>query len=262
MSLHIRTLEDKLGARLLHRSPHSVALTAEGRRLLPEIQALVDMHDRMVGRLQSGPVYGEVRLGVAEAYAASLFPGLLKYVLERHPHVELDVQCRPSGRLEQMVAARILDLAVVSLPREEPSALILRRPQLHWVASPEFRLDGGGPVPVAWGERDCFFRAAGTAELSRHRVASREIFRSSDERSVEVAVAAGIAVTVMAEGTIPDTLKALSPSPALLPPLGKAAIQLLERPGQHSKATETVRQKIVDAYRSPRPRAARTAGGT
>ncbi len=78
MSLHIRTLEDKLGARLLHRSPHSVALTAEGRRLLPEIQALVDMHDRMVGRLQSGPVYGEVRLGVAEAYAASLFPGLLK----------------------------------------------------------------------------------------------------------------------------------------------------------------------------------------
>ena len=85
MSLHIRALEEKLGARLLHRSPHSVTLTAEGRQLLPEIRALVDMHDRMVGRLHSELVSGEVRLGVLETYAASLLPGVLRFTVEEHP---------------------------------------------------------------------------------------------------------------------------------------------------------------------------------
>ena len=248
MSLHIRALEEKLGVRLFHRSPHNVTLTAEGHRLLPEIRALVDMHDRMVGRLRSGPVYGQVRLGVEEACAVSLLPGLLNYAAEEHPSMDLDVRCQPSERLGQMVEARLLDLAVVFLQHEEPSALILAQPQLHWVASPDFQLDGEAPVPVAWGEKGSAFRAAGIAELSRHGVASREIFRSSDDQAVKVAVAAGVAVTVMAEGTIPDTLKAVLPR-ANLPPLGRAFIQLLERPGPHSEATEMVKRKIVDTYR-------------
>ena len=206
------------------------------------------MHDRMVGRLRSGPVYGQVRLGVEEACAVSLLPGLLNYAAEEHPSMDLDVRCQPSERLGQMVEARLLDLAVVFLQHEEPSALILAQPQLHWVASPDFQLDGEAPVPVAWGEKGSAFRAVGIAELSRHGVASREIFRSSDDQAVKVAVAAGVAVTVMAEGTIPDTLKVLLPR-ANLPPLGKAFIQLLERPGPHSEATEMVKRKIVDTYR-------------
>ena len=248
MSLHIRSLEEKLGARLFHRSPHSVTLTAEGRRLLPEIQALVDMHDRMVGHPRSGLVYGQVRLGVEEACAVPLLSRLLKFAVEEHPSMDLDVRCQPSERLGHMVEARLLDLAVVCLSREEPSTPVLQRPQLHWVASPDFRLDGEAPVPVAWGEKDSPFRAAGIAELSRHRIACREVFRSSDEQAVKVAVAAGVAITVMAEGTIPASLAVLSPRPTL-PPLGKAFIQLLERPGPHSPAAEAVRRKIIDAYR-------------
>lgn len=253
MSLHVRALEEKLGSRLLHRSPHSVTLTAEGHRLLPEIQALVDMHDRMVGRLQSGAVYGKVRLGVEEACAVSLLPGLLKYAVEKHPSMDLDIRCQPGEHLRHMVEARLLDLAVVFLPREEPSALVLRRPQLHWVASPDFQLDSEAPVPVAWGEKDSPFRAAGIAELSRHRVATREIFRNSDEQAVKATVAAGIAVTVMAEGTIPDTFKVLLPR-ATLPPLGRAFVQLLERPGPHSEATEIIKRKIIDTHRQPETR--------
>ena len=261
MSLHIRTLEGKLGARLLNRSPHSVTLTAEGRRLLPEIQELVDLHDRVIGCLQSGPVYGEVRLGMAGAFAASLLPGLLKYVAQEHPAVDLDVDYQPSGSLGQMIEARILDLAVVSLPQEDPSALVLRRPRLHWVASPDFRLAGPAPIPVAWGEKDCPFRAAGTAELVRRRIESREVLEASDQRTVEAAVAAGIAVTVMPEGTVPDTLAVLSPSSAF-PPLGRAVIQLLERPGQHPEAVEAVKHKIVEAYRDPESRLSRETAGT
>ena len=172
--------------------------------------------------------------------------------------MDLDVQCRPGERLKQMVDARLLDLAVVSLSREEPQALILCRPQLHWVAAPGFRLENGAPVPVAWGERNCPFRAAGAAELSRRRVASREIFRNSDERTVETAVAAGIAVTVMPDGTIPDSLRTLAPN-EVLPPLGKAVLQLLERPGKHSEATETVKRNIIHSYRNREFPASRAA---
>lgn len=47
---------------------------------------------------------------------------------------------------------------------------------------------------------------------------------------MKATLSAEIAITVMAEGTIPDTFKALLPR-ATLPPLGKAFIQLPERPG-------------------------------
>ena len=74
---------------------------------------------------------------------------------------------------------------------------------------------------------------------------------SDDSRVIRAAVEAGTAITVMAEGTVPGTLRAMSASSAL-PPLGKACIQLLERPGLQSEAWAVVKREIVRAYEAPR----------
>lgn len=247
MSLHIQKLEHELGIRLFNRGPRQVSLTAAGRDLLPEVKALIDMQDRMYERVRSTRVIGGVKLGVAEGYEASLLPGLLEHMLRNHATAELDILCRPSWRLQQMIEARTLDLAVITLPEEAPAARILSRPQLHWVASAEFETDPLIPVPVAWYRDSCFFKSAGIAALKSRGIAYREVLNSPDSRVIRAIVEAGVAITVMAEGTLPNTLNVMS-APSVLPPLGRSRVQLLERPGLQSEAAAVVKRHISRAY--------------
>ena len=250
MSVRIQKLEETLGMRLFDRGPHEVKLTPEGRDLLPDIRNLVDMQDRMYDRIQTKRVVGQVRLGVAEGYEASLLPGLLRYMQQNHAAAELDITCRPSWRLQQLIESRTLDLAVVTLPEESPSAVELQRPQLHWVSAVGVTIDPLKPVPVVWHREKCFFQAAGIAALKSHGLSYREVLASDDLRVIRAAVEAGAAITVMTEGTVPKTLNAMSTS-SVLPPLGKACVQLLERPGLQSEARAVVKRELIRAFQGP-----------
>ena len=248
MSLRIRTLEEQLGTYLFDRGHRNVRLTPAGRALLPNAQALVDMHDRMVDRAKGVATSGAVRLGVAEGHGISLVPRLLKQLREIYPALELSVVSRPGWRLGQMIDARTLDLAIVTVLEDDPSAGQLCRSPLHWVASPDFALDCRQPVPVAFQD-SCCFRAPGLAALERCDIAYREALSSPDEHVVLAAVSAGSAITILAEVTVPQWLRIISPlSP--LPTLGGIRIQLLENPGRRSETVQAVKREIVAAYGS------------
>ena len=255
MSVRIQKLEEALGVRLFDRGPHEVKLTPDGRDLLPDIRDLVDMHDRMYERLQTSRVVGRVRLGIAEGYEASLLQHLLTYMQTKHAAAELDITCRPSWRLQQLIESRTLDLAVVTLPEEAASAVELQRPQLHWVSAPDVALDPSLPVPVAWHREKCFLRSAGIAALKDEGTSWHEVLSSDDSRVIRSAVEAGTAVTVMAEGTVPDSLVVM-PTSSVLPPLGKACVQLLERPGQQSEAWAVARRELIRAFQGLRAQVA------
>ena len=154
MSIRIQKLEDALGIRLFERGPHEVTLTAEGRDLLPDFRAFVDMQDRMYERTRSSREFGSVRLGVAEGYEAALLPRLLKHMWQEYAPAELDIRCQPSWRLQQMIEARTLDLAVVTLLEEASSAVTLCRTPLHWVAASGVRprASGAGTDRLAPGQ--------------------------------------------------------------------------------------------------------------
>ena len=49
MSQRIRTLESRLGVRLFDRDRNGARLTADGRELLPDARAILDLHDRLLG---------------------------------------------------------------------------------------------------------------------------------------------------------------------------------------------------------------------
>ena len=248
MSLRIRTLEEQLGTYLFDRGNRTVRLTSAGRALLPNAQALVDMHDRMVDRARGVATSGTVRLGVAESHGFSLVPRLLTQLRELCPALELSVVSRPGWRLGQMIAARTLDLAIVTVPEDDPSQGQLCRSPLHWVASPDFVLDSRHPVPVAFQD-SCCFRTPGLAALERCDIAYREALSSPDEHVVLAAVSAGSAITILPEVTIPQWLRIISP-PSPLPSLGGSRIQLLQNPGRQSVAVQAVRREIVGVYGS------------
>lgn len=248
MSTRIRSLENQLGTVLFERDGRQVALTQAGGKLLPFAREFVDMHDKLVAEANGEAVSGVVRLGVAPSYASLFLPGLLKTICNAHPDLELRIVCQSSWRLRQMIEARTLDLAVATVDEDDASGERLCCPPMRWVSSPDFDLRDHEDVPVVWLSDKCFFRSSGTAALRVCGMGFREVLRSPGEQVLMAAIGAGIAVTILAEGTIPPDLGTV-PESSSLPALGRVPIRLLEKPGRQSVAAELAKREIVEACR-------------
>ncbi|MDE0649899.1 MAG: LysR family transcriptional regulator [Gammaproteobacteria bacterium] len=247
MSLRIRTLEEQVGMRLLERNRADVRLTDAGRDLLPGAQAMVDLHDRLIERAGSKLIAGTARLGVAEDCCSSLLPGLIGRMRGTYSALEIEIRCGSSAVLRRDVGTGSLDLAVVMMLEDLPSAAKLSRPRLYWVAAPEFAVADWPVVPIAGHPEGYPLREAAVAALESRNTAFREVLTGADEQAIRCAVACGAAVAVMAEGTIPADMKVISHSPALASP-GRAVIQLLETPEPLSEAAGIVKREIASLY--------------
>lgn len=85
ISRQVTALEEFLGARLVHRTTHSVCLTDEGREFLPVIQNLVDQVDALASSAASrrNAPMGAVRIAVSVAFGVYLGKHLHR-LLDKH----------------------------------------------------------------------------------------------------------------------------------------------------------------------------------
>ena len=247
MSLRIQCLEEQLGMRLFERKHRDIRLTTAGRDLLPGAQAVVDIHDRLVGRASAKLLTGGVRLGIAEGCSLDLLPKLLETVKRDYTALELDVLCESSAALQQKIEEGALDLAVVMNFEKLPSAVQLSRPRLRWVASRDFAIDDWRVLPLACYPKDSLLGAAARDALRSRGAAYREALCSANERAILSAVSSGAAITLMAEGAIPEGLRSVSDAQTLPPP-ERVRIQLLERSTQQSEAAHLVKRELVNLY--------------
>ncbi len=252
MSLRIRTLEDQLGIRLFDRTHSKIRLTTAGQDLLPSAQELVSTHDLMVGRARTIQHTGTVRIGVAEGNGIPLLSELLAGVREHSSTIEISILCQLSRHLLQKIQTGTLDLAVVTMLEEFPSAILLDRPRLFWVAAPEFAADSGAPLPVALSPDGCQLRTAALEALQRQGISYREMLASPSGALIESTVSAGLAVTIMAEGVVPPNLRVIR-RPALLPPLGTVCVHLVQSAAPQSEAVRAVKQAIARTYHASWP---------
>lgn len=247
MSVRIRSLEKQLGHRLFHRARLNVKVTAAGQDLLPHARSIVDRHDRLIERANTRRVSGRVKLGVGEDHGSELFSRLRQQLHEGYTAIELDIVCQSRRVLAEETLCGALDLAIVTSLEGIPSGTLLSRRRLQWVASRDFVFDDTAPLPVACFPEGCSLREAGLAGLDSRNIDWRLAICSPSEEVIRDAVSAGAAITVMTEGTIPGDLKAIV-RPSLLPPLGRARIQLLEKPGDQTGAALAVKREVVNAF--------------
>ena len=247
MSQRVIQLEALIGVALFKRDYHDVALTAAGAELLEKAQQVVDVHDAFVAHARRGHISGGVRLGIAEDYVLPMLPKLLRSLRRRLPAVELSVVTGLSRHLCQQVEARTLDVAVITLPHVLPQAEILAQPTLQWVASAAFRLPEDGVWPFAFFPEGCAFRAAALHSLIEAGVAHRIALVSASGQVIQAAVAADLAATVMAAGTLPSNLRALT-DPSGLPDLPQTCIQIVTRAQGMSAAMHEVKAIVTDAW--------------
>lgn len=109
VSQHVKNLEARYGVRLFHRLPRGLALTDEGRAILPAVAASFDRLAESLQQLKDGRPRETLTLGVVATYAVGwLLPRLAQFQAAC-PHVDLRLQTH-NNRVD--LAAEGLDAAI------------------------------------------------------------------------------------------------------------------------------------------------------
>ncbi|MBY0423791.1 MAG: LysR family transcriptional regulator, partial [Parvularculaceae bacterium] len=170
VSLQIKRLEERLGVRLLERTPRHVALTADGEMVLDHARRILALHDDLLARVKEPEIAGVVRLGAPEDFATSHLPGVLARFTRAYPKVALEVTCELTLEIFTRFEAGGLDLALV---KREPGAartgLKVWREPLVWVAAGRDVLDTDDALPLVAAPMPCVYRKRATDSLDRAR---------------------------------------------------------------------------------------------
>lgn len=153
ISRQIAALEREAGGRLFDRTGRGVALTERGRRLYPEVKALLAEAQRVEGMLRGRDEVprGEVRLGLMPSVAELLVAQLFNRARQAFPEVRLRLFEGSNGQLDAWVSSGHVDFAVlyrygkVARPLEEP----LFDVETFLVGAPGDPLTNGGSVPFS-----------------------------------------------------------------------------------------------------------------
>jgi DNA-binding transcriptional LysR family regulator len=89
----IRSLEERVGVRLLHRTTRSVSLTDAGERFLAELQPAFGQIGRALDSLNAfrGTPFGTVRLNIPGSIAPFVLHDVIGPLLKQNPGLHLDV---------------------------------------------------------------------------------------------------------------------------------------------------------------------------
>lgn len=158
LSHAMRSLESRLGVRLLHRTTRSVSLTTEGaqlqQRLIPLLHDLDDLLDTT--RLGADQLRGSLRINSNEGGARWLLKHVVPHFLHANPHVQLDLLTE--GRLVDIIAQGF-DAGVrlaEAVPRDMIAVPFGGRIRFIAIASPAYlRREGVPQVPADLHQHRC-----------------------------------------------------------------------------------------------------------
>ncbi|SHG77743.1 LysR family transcriptional regulator [Pollutimonas bauzanensis] len=212
LSHAIRGLEDKLGARLLHRTTRSVSVTEAGERLLNRLDPLLHDLDTALEEVAGahGQLQGRLRINGNEAAIRLLLQTVVPTFLARYPGVELDLVAE--GRLVDIVGQGFD--AGIRLGEAVPKDMVAVRlgPDIRFlaVASPDYLAGHPAPkVPDALAGHQCI----------RQRLPSGKRYRwefSKRGQSLEIDVPGALTLDnsqLMVEAAVAGTGIAYVPEP-------------------------------------------------
>ncbi|MBU9614990.1 LysR family transcriptional regulator [Burkholderia multivorans] len=158
LSQAIRALEDALGVALFARTKRSVALTAVGAALLPDVRRLLAAADALpplARRLARGEA-GSLALAFVSTADYGLLPSLLRAFGARYPQVRLQLaEATSDVQIDELVAGRIdAGLVIPPVPPRHAAGLsylpVVREPLV--VAMPAGASDAPEDAPVHLAE--------------------------------------------------------------------------------------------------------------
>jgi DNA-binding transcriptional LysR family regulator len=201
VSLKIKRLEDRLGRRLIERTPRSVRLTGKGDDFLVHARDLMAAHDRAIGGGRDDAL--RLRIGFSDHASGPQLTDLLARLHAFDSDLLLDVTIGFSRTLLDAFDRGKLDAVIVRKEGSRRGGETLANDQMGWFASPKFTHRSGDRLRIATLAVPCGVRALAVRALDRARIDWVEAFVGGGISAVTAAVISGLAVAPLAHRIAP-----------------------------------------------------------
>src|SRR2546423_4064264 len=223
VSLQIRSLEKRLGTKLLDRSGRRVEPTEAGQRLYRAAQRMLALEEQLLNSVSGtddGVLRGELALGASTGPGGTVVPVLLGEFQREHPQLRVVLSVSDTNHVIEQVAERELELGVVgAAPKHrgvvfEPffrDEVILAVPPGHAFSGKQISLDELRSEPLILMQEGAGVRQVIEEELRSAGVRIRDLdvrLELGLQESVKSAVAAGFGVTFISQSGVEAELAA------------------------------------------------------
>ena len=226
VSLKLKRLEERLGRRLVERTPRSVQLSAQGAAFLEHARELLETHDRALAVFAGARQ--RLTIGISDHVAGPELPALIARMNAQDPQLLIEIRIGSSGELLQSFDRRELDTVIVRLHAGRSDGEMLAEEKFGWFAAPGWQHRADEPLPLATMAEPCGVRATAEQLLDAAGVSWTEVFVGGGVMAVVAAVMAGLGVAALAPRMVP--FGAINVGPKLrLPELPRLPVLLHSR---------------------------------
>ncbi len=223
VSLKLKRLEDRLGRRLVERTPRLVRLSADGAAFLERARELLTAHERALGRLDTAPL--RLKLGISDHVAGAELPLLLARINAYDPGLAIEVRIDFSHRLIQAFDRGEFGAVIVRRAAGRRDGEMLLKDAFGWFAAPGFRQQPEEPLRLVTLDAECGVCGLAVRTLEKAGIPWVDSFVGGGVAAVAAAVVAGLGVSPLARRVAP--IGAVDVGPSLsLPPLPDSPIML------------------------------------
>ena len=202
ISLKLKRLEERLGYRLLERTPRHVRLSPQGERFIGAARTLLNAHERALGDL-GGNATRRLVIGISDHVAGPDLPTWLSRLAAYDPLVILEVRIASSRDLVAAFERNELDAVIVRNEGDRQDGEVLAVERFGWFAAPTWQHSPDAPLRIATLAAPCGVRQLATRALDDARIDWTEVFVGGGVLAVGAAVSAGLGVAALAHRVAP-----------------------------------------------------------
>lgn len=210
VSLMVGRLEARVGRKLLERSRRGVTLTEHGERLIGYARRIQMLEDEALAALECGQEATRIRIGMPDDYLETLGCELMQTFTHRYPHLQVEIICDFSSRLETMITEGSIDIAIVTRANSSVRGELLRCEPMLWCAAPGHFPEQERILPLSLFTDSCRARPQIIEALDRVGTPWRVVSSSSHLPGVIHAVRLGTALTVLPASAVPPGWRILN----------------------------------------------------
>jgi len=201
VSMKLKRLENRLGVKLIERTPRLVRLSARGAAFIGSAREFVAAHERAVTNLASKT--RRFTLGISEQLAGPDLPALLARLHAYDPALIIEVQIDASRDLLDAFDRGLIDASIVRREDGRRDGEVLAQERFGWFTAPAFQRRQGEPLRIASLAASCGVRNIATKALDTAKVDWVEVFVGGGTAAVAAAASAGLAVAALAHRVAP-----------------------------------------------------------
>jgi DNA-binding transcriptional LysR family regulator len=237
VSQQVARLEKRSGRRLVQRTTRRVALTPAGDAMLAYVRSILAMADDARRRLDTPPMEGLLRVGIADEFATTKLSAALGIFRTQHPKFEMRFLTGRNDYLFDALDAGDVDIILGKCHSGRTKGELLWREPFVWIGQPWALEAAKGVVPLVTYLRPSETRDVAEAALLAVRRPWVVMAQCANLLGILAATEAGIGVTALGRNFIPRGFVEIPPE-AGLPPLGTLDYVIDRRSGPSDPAVD------------------------